>query len=80
MTEVRNLKGFQKIKAKNALKEFGTKEVCSIKINNAVSVDEVALTGATAKVKEFEHEGSVAVVTKSQDDGDEQKNIQTTTN
>ena len=27
----------------------------------------------TAKVKEFEHEGSVAVVTKSQDDGDEQK-------
>ena len=47
------------------------KKVAVKKINNAVSVDEVATTGATAKVKEFEHEGSV--VTKTQDDSDEQK-------
>ena len=73
MARVRNLKDFKKLKQKNALKEFQQEGSVPTKINNAVSVDEVALTGATAKVKEFEHEGSVAVVTKSQDDGDEQK-------
>ena len=73
MARVRNLKDFKKLKQKNALKEFQHEGSVPTKINNAVSVDEVALTGATAKVKEFEHEGSVAVVTKSQDDGDEQK-------
>ena len=73
MARVRNLKDFKKLKQKNALKEFQHEGSVPTKINNAVSVDEVALTGATAKVKEFDLEGSVAVVTKSQDDGDEQK-------
>ena len=51
MARVRNLKDFKKLKQKNALKEFQHEGSVPTKINNAVSVDEVALTGATAKVK-----------------------------
>ena len=51
----------------------GQKLPVNAKINSAVSVDEVSLTGATANIKELNNNDYDGIATKSQEDGGEQK-------